>query len=598
MLIKALCDYYDVLAKKGMVLPQGYSKQKISYKIELSPDGRVVSIIDWRETVADKKGKEKKFPRMVNMPLPATNKSAIAASVGDCRAKYIFGLVGNVKNKNANEAHLDFVKVNKNFIANLVKKSVIVEAFSKFLEIWIPQNEKDNLNLVALGKDLTDTTGFVFCLEGHPEIMLHEDEDIVKAAMLQQNDSDTNDTLKGQCAVTGELSVIARLHNKIKGIDGGKPSGTSLICFNSSSEESYGVEQSFNSNISEMAMLKYTEALNILAQDDRHKVRLGDMTVLFWAMNAGEEETDLFKLLLQGNKTMSAEATENMLEALFKDAASGKVVQERISDSGKIDEKTDFYIVGIKPNSSRLAVKFICHRNFGQILRNVAQFQLDLMVEGRYRPVGFWQVAGEMISPKSSKEVPNSAIVSKIFEAVIGGYVLPESLLNAIVQRVKVDVGMDVTSIRAGIIKACLNRMCRLKNQKEVITMSLNKENDSPAYLCGRLFAVLEKAQQESIGELNRKLNRTIKDSYFAVAASKPSTVFAKLLQLHQYHMRKLQRDKGWAYVMLEKLESEIIDKLGSVFPGLLNLASQGEFILGYYQQKQDFFVKKEKEEK
>lgn len=128
--------------------------------------------------------------------------------------------------------------------------------------------------------------------------------------------------------------------------------------------------------------------------------------------------------------------------------------------------------------------------------------------------------------------------------------------------------------------------------------MSLNKENDSPAYLCGRLFAVLEKAQQESIGEPNRKLNRTIKDSYFAVAASKPSTVFAKLLQLHQYHMRKLQRDKGWAYVMLEKLESEIIDKLGSVFPGLLNLASQGEFILGYYQQKQDFFVKKEKEEK
>ena len=39
MLISALCDYYDILAEKGKVLPQGYSKVKIHYLVCLTPDG-------------------------------------------------------------------------------------------------------------------------------------------------------------------------------------------------------------------------------------------------------------------------------------------------------------------------------------------------------------------------------------------------------------------------------------------------------------------------------------------------------------------------------------------------------------------------------
>ena len=66
-----------------------------------------------------------------------------------------------------------------------------------------------------------------------------------------------------QCAITGEYATIARIHNKIKGIYGGQASGTGLVTFNPS-ENSYGNEQSYNSNISENVMEKYTEALNYL----------------------------------------------------------------------------------------------------------------------------------------------------------------------------------------------------------------------------------------------------------------------------------------------------------------------------------------------
>ena len=41
MLIRALCDYYDVLAEQGKVLPEGYSNVGIHYLIALNPDGRI-----------------------------------------------------------------------------------------------------------------------------------------------------------------------------------------------------------------------------------------------------------------------------------------------------------------------------------------------------------------------------------------------------------------------------------------------------------------------------------------------------------------------------------------------------------------------------
>ena len=33
MLIKALCDYYDVLKEKGKLLPSGYSKVGVSFLV-------------------------------------------------------------------------------------------------------------------------------------------------------------------------------------------------------------------------------------------------------------------------------------------------------------------------------------------------------------------------------------------------------------------------------------------------------------------------------------------------------------------------------------------------------------------------------------
>ena len=65
MLIKALCDYYDILSKEGKVLPEGYSNVKIHYLIALSADGMIDEIIDCQKTEEVPAGKGKMKTRKV-----------------------------------------------------------------------------------------------------------------------------------------------------------------------------------------------------------------------------------------------------------------------------------------------------------------------------------------------------------------------------------------------------------------------------------------------------------------------------------------------------------------------------------------------------
>ncbi len=119
--------------------------------------------------------------------------------------------------------------------------------------------------------------------------------------------------------------------------------------------------------------------------------------------------------------------------------------------------------------------------------------------------------------------------------------------------------------------------------------MSLDKENKNKAYLCGRLFAVLERIQEVQV---DGSLNSTIKDKYFASAASKPAIVFPKLIMLSQNHLKRIKAKKESWYIFYDKNIGEIIDKMDDRFPDTLLLADQGEFIIGYYQQRQDLFTK------
>ena len=593
MLIKALCDYYDALAKNEKVLPEGYSYAKIQYLVSLTLDGKIDEIINWQETVQVEAGKgkikERLVPRTIVMP-ERTEKPGIDANIAEHRALYIFGLnydkdifTTEDRTGKAKKSHEAFRNKNLTFLEGL--DSSVINAYRAFISGWKPEEETENPYLLELGKAYS-TAGFAFCLSGRPDVLLHRDQKLLEKweAYKRKINPEGEKAVMAQCAVLGEEAPIARIHSKIKGVNGGLATGSVLIGFNNSSESSYGNDQSYNSNISQNAMRRYTEALNYLLSSRKHKVMLDDMTVVFWASDDNEACNDLMAALLFGSPdSMDAQRTEKMLQDMMKDAAKGVLRTGQIANMEKIDGNVDFYIVGMKPNSSRLSIKFLYHKRFGEILQNVAQHQADLQMSEKGKPISLWRIGKSLISPKSKNETVDVALMTKILETVVYGTPYPDSLMAAAVRRVKTDMEGNMSYVHAGIIKACINRRKRLKGEKEEITLSLNRENQNPAYLCGRLFAVLEHLQQDAS---NNSLNRTIKDSYFASASSKPAQIFPKLLRLAQNHLGKV---KAPAYH--NKMIEEIIGKLPGEFPETLLLQDQGRFMIGYYQQYQSFFA-------
>ena len=112
----------------------------------------------------------------------------------------------------------------------------------------------------------------------------------------------------------------------------------------------------------------------------------------------------------------------------------------------------------------------------------------------------------------------------------------------------------------------------------------LDKENVNQGYLCGRLFAVLDKIQ----GDANDQ--HSIRERYMNAASSTPAAVFSTIMNLSSHHSEKLSKSRK---IYFEKLKQEIIDKISADgFPTHLDLQDQGRFFVGYYHQLQSFYTK------
>jgi len=119
--------------------------------------------------------------------------------------------------------------------------------------------------------------------------------------------------------------------------------------------------------------------------------------------------------------------------------------------------------------------------------------------------------------------------------------------------------------------------------------MSLNEQSTLPAYVLGRLFAVLEKVQQEAIGDVNA----SIKDRYFTSACASPRTVFPTLLRLSQHHISKAEYGKSLDRQIQDILN--LLDVEKNPIPSHLSLDEQGVFVLGYYHERKDLWTSKNK---
>jgi CRISPR-associated protein Csd1 len=590
MILQRLAEHYDRMAAEGnqSVVSPGYSRQKISFCVLLNPDGTLNQF----ESLLEQEGKTRRPREMV---VPGQSKPS-GQGLNPCllwdNAEYLLGYTNNQERKERALREFDASRT-KHLSLEAAASHPSYNAVCTFLRCWSPEHATEHSEL----EELTSNFG-VFRIAGEMQYVHQQ----ITFQHTETDDQDA-DAAKVTCLVSGREVFPARLHEpKIKGVAGAQSSGALLVSFNADAFTSYGKEQSYNAPVGQSTAFKYANALNQLLTMPDRRVRLGDATIVYWADHHTPVE-DAFALLFSGESSKKEEQKpqedqKRVQEAklLLSQLRSGTQYAPLESDN----TPTKFFILGLSPNASRLSVRLWIEADASEMLRRLGDHIRDFALGGSDElPPPLWRIVqatgraesdakGRFKSYNSDSVSPKLA--GDLARSVLTGAAYPQFLLAAMVRRIYSDGHLRFERVSA--IKACLVRNTRYTSNPLEIPMELDQTNSDIAYRCGRLFAILEKAQSDSAGG---ELNSTIKDRYFSAASVTPALVFPRLFRLNGHHLNKLETGTKIYY---ERLIGSVMSTPFE-FPRQLSLLAQGKFITGYFQQRQDLYTsKKEKNTK
>ena len=571
MILQALYDYYQRKAAdpESMIAPEGFEWKEIPFVIVIDRDGNFVSLEDTREGEGKKK-KAKQYLLPKSIGRSGSNSWKTSFLLWD-HYGYVLGHTRSESDKDramAEKQMPSFIKRIEELPAD-VKSDEGVMAVIRFYENGeyekVKESEKWGECAKIVGCNMS------FRLDG--EVDLVPCLDAVKRYVESQVGNNANGAA-GFCLVTGKNAEIARIHSDTPINKDSKK----LVSFQKNSGyDSYGKEQAFNAPISKSAEFAYTTALNILlGKNSKNKVQVGDATTVFWS-----EKEDAFEEYFPaffGYSKDDPDADVQAVKALYEGIKSGYA---------QMDSKTRFYVLGLAPNSARISVRFWHTGTIAEFAWNIRQHFDDLEIIRSPKDSGhfsmFWLLSAMAHEGKVDNVPPN--LSGQIFQSVITGGLYPATMLQQAIRRIRAT--QDVTRVQASILKAFLNRFSRIyKTKEKEITVALDPTNNNPGYRLGRLFAVLEKIQEEA----SPGLNATIRDRFYGAASSTPVTAFPQLLKLKNHHLSKLKN--AGRRVNFERLLAGVFEGIGNEMPSHLSMEDQARFAIGYYHQRQDFFKK------
>jgi CRISPR-associated protein Csd1 len=581
-ILAALNAAYERLAQDDKVPSFGFSNEKISYVIPLNPDGTLAGApIDIR----DVSGK-KLVPRQMRVPerFKRSGKTPPPYFLWD-NTKYCLG-VGK-----EGETTLDILKRFEDFRSTHLQALDKTHdegllAFCRFVTTWKP----DFFASYGWPKEMGDAN-VVFALEKERSTrFLHDRPDAKRLwAAINSNWKATKGKQSGCsiCLVTGVYAQTERIHPPIKGMPskGGAKAADSIVSFNEDSFESYGHERGDNAPVSKGAAFGYVTALNKFLEFGSHNtIRLGDMTVVFWAdaSNAidAENAESIFASMFGAEIDEEARA-KNYLRPILEEIRNGQPLQ---NVAPALEKGVRFYILGLAPNAARISIRFWMEDTFGRLMENYQRFLSDMRVEpaDRDEKIALWKYLCETAVLGKTENVPPT-LAGEWMRSILTGTNYPYTLLATILMRIRAD--HNVNARRVAILKSILVRNLKLKE----VPVAFDPDNRNKGYLLGRLFALYEKVQHDALGNINA----SIKDKFYGSASAQPRKVFALLESGSANHLSKIGKQKpGWK-VMLEKQIGGIMELMtpgDDPFPASLSADQQALFGLGYYHQRSEFF--------
>lgn len=585
MILKALYDYYN---RSGDLAPAGFEEKEIPFVIVIDDAGNFQRIEDCR---IDGKNSRK------YLVVKDSRTSAPKPYIFYDNLEYVFNYTKDHEPLSEADSK-DEKKVaarEKKIVKSKEKHDLFVQKCEALSEKY---SESKELKAVALfyrnsgiesvmedplWEDMKKKVGanISFLLQGKKRIIAEAPE---LANEIEKADNNDGNAHLPYCLIKGEKAVP--VETTAATMIPGSQATAKLVAFQvNSGYDSYGKSKGNNAPISKEAESAYTTALSkLLSKNSHNKFLIGSRTFLFWASSNNEAsqkaEEELYNLL--GYVEDGSDDPNRRIEQVRK------VFNSIYSGVLHTSSEDKFYFLGLAPNAARIAVVYWNESPLKDFAKKISDHFIDMdIIDSRKDKKPYSGLRNIMstvaLQGKVSDVQPN--LPETVLKSIVQGIPYPYSLISACIKRIRAE--QDVRITRAAIIKAYLNR---INDNNQKIKVMIDKENTNQGYLCGRLFATLEYLQERSSNGVN-----SIRGRYMNAASATPSAVFATILNLSVHHAEKL--DKG-GQIFFEQLKSEIIDKISAKgFPAHLSLQDQGRFMVGYYQQRQEFYTKKEKTE-
>lgn len=575
MILNALANYYDRLlndADSG-IAPPGFESKAIPFLIVLSKEGNFLNVRDTRTG----EGK-KKTARSFLVPQGEKKASGIKANLLWDTPQYLFGTPKSdtaKDKKRAAEASKAFrQRIEETFPEPVTDIGIV--AVKQFLDAC----DFTALTTTQEWSEITETTpNMTFILEGDSCLIVQRTD------VRKQLDNQDGSTAHQQtCAVSGEMDIPATLHTAIKGVWGAQSSGANIVSFNLAAFRSLGKEQGLNAPVGEKTVFAYTTALkHLLRKDSPQRMQVGDASTVFWSKAANPIEDEFSWLLGEPSKGEEA-VSYGKIRSLLGAVRSGVL---------PVEDDLPFYVLGLAPNASRLAIRFWYEGSVKEVKQKIAQHFDDIEMIRSPHDREFLSLFQLLLSTATENKADNIPpnVGGDMARAVLAGTPYPRTLLANAIRRCKAE--QRITHARAALIKGILVRNARYtKSTNQEVSVSLDREYNNIGYVLGRLFAVLERIQEQAQGGLNK----TVRDTYFGAACSNPLVTFKRLQDLAIHWLAKI-RNSGKNTIWLEKMMQEVMNLVPPTgIPSILKIDDQGRFAVGYYHQRQDFFTKKETE--
>jgi CRISPR-associated protein Csd1 len=616
MILQAL---YRLAQSEELMPDPDYEPKPVAWLVRVSRKGELLGIEGTHQFLPpkQKKGKPKAIPKYFAMPREGGRTSNDRAFFLYDKAQYIFGMDperDQKKRRPQEQLRSRFAMFRDRVNGCLAATSDEgVRAVKELLD-----DVAAGTKTVVLPENCATNDLFTFIYAPDTDRLVTHREKVREYWKTLRKQEAVQGGAARHCMVSGDAFAGTVVNfPQTKNVPGKNTAkGISLISFNKSAFESYGWLGNENAPISRDAAEACATALDRLlhpAYPDPHQsgqtlpprnLRLSaDTMACFWsAEKSGDEFCFAFAGLLEANPVSVRE--------LYRSLWRGKAPE--------IAEPSAFYALTLSGTQGRAIVRDWFESTVAKVAQNLALHFSDLdIVRNTPQPkdhhlppqLPLTLLLRSLAAGGETRNIP-APFIAHLCNAALHGTPYPLCILQRALERARAEVGRETqeglegyqakerNDARAALIKAVLNRRKRFfpdtTHYKEVHP-DMDPTNPSEGYALGRLMAVLERIQQEAMGDVNA----SVVDRYFSGASATPKTVFVRLLKNTRHHVAKAKDDEAKAGLVfrLDRLIDELasrFDPKHNGFPAHLDLEQQGLFVLGYHQMRKWIWMPRE----